>query len=86
MERRDGGERIGMSVPANLDLTIARYATTGFTDATSLRDAGIQSLSLLRLAVDLVPDGDAEIDVTRLVDLRTVGDLKAWLTDLAGGA
>ncbi|GAB3157547.1 hypothetical protein GCM10027290_58790 [Micromonospora sonneratiae] len=75
-----------MPVSADLDAAIARYATEGFTDATPLLEAGIESLSLLRLAVEIAADDDAEIDATRLVDLQTIGDLKAWLTDLAGGA
>lgn len=75
-----------MLLPADLDLTIARYATHSFTDATLLLDAGIPSLSLMRLVVDALPNGDTEIDVTSLVDLRTVGDLKSWLIGQAGGA
>lgn len=72
-----------MPVASDLDATIARYATGGFTDATPLLEAGIESLSLLRLAVEVVADDNAEIDATRLIGLRTIGDLKAWLTDLA---
>ena len=75
-----------MPVASDLDATIATYATDGFTDATPLLEAGIDSLSLIRLAVEVVTDGDAEIDATRLVNLRTIGDLKAWLMDLAAGA
>jgi acyl carrier protein len=66
----------------DLDATIARYATFTFDDSTPLLDAGLESLSLLRLAVDVASDDDAEIDATRLVDLRTVGDLKQWLSHL----
>jgi acyl carrier protein len=76
---------------AKLDATIARYATFTFDDSTPLLDAGLESLSLLRLAVEVATDEDAEIDATRMVDLRTVADLKAWLgsmmlADQAGGA
>lgn len=67
----------------DLDATIARYATFTFDDATPLLDAGLESLALLRLAVEVAADEDAEIDATRLVDLQTVGDLKGWLADLA---
>jgi acyl carrier protein len=66
----------------DLDATIARYATFAFDDATPLLDAGLESLALLRLAVDVATDEDAEIDATRLADLRTVADLKGWLADL----
>jgi acyl carrier protein len=66
----------------DLDATIARYATFAFDDTTPLLDAGLESLALLRLAVDVATDEDAEIDATRLADLRTVADLKHWLADL----
>jgi phosphopantetheine binding protein len=67
----------------DLDTVIARYATFVFDDTTLLLDAGIESLSLLRLAVDVAEDDEAEIDASRLVDLHTIADLKAWLRDLA---
>jgi acyl carrier protein len=72
----------------DLDATIARYATFTFADSTPLLDVGLESLALLRLAVEVATDEDAEIDATRLVDLHTVADLKDWLRDLArdGGA
>lgn len=66
----------------DLDATIARYATFSFDDSTPLLDAGLESLALLRLAVEVAVDDDAEIDATRLVDLHTVGDLKNWLSDM----
>jgi acyl carrier protein len=66
----------------DLDATIARYATVTFDDSTHLQDAGLESLALLRLAVEVAADDDTEIDATRLVDLRTVADLKEWLRDM----
>jgi hypothetical protein len=72
-----------MTTPLDVDLVIARYTTAGFHDLTPLQTAGIGSLSLLRLAAEVATDDDAEIDATRLVDLRTVGDLKLWLRELA---
>lgn len=66
----------------DLDETIARYATFTFDDSTPLLDAGLESLALLRLAVDVASDEEAEIDASRLVDLHTVADLKGWLTDI----
>ncbi len=71
---------------ADFDATIARYATFTFDDSTPLLDAGLESLALLRLAVEVAADDDAEIDATRLVDLHTVADLKGWLHDLASTA
>ncbi len=72
-----------MSAHTDLDAVIARHATTGFDDSTLLLDAGLESLSLLRLAAEVAVDDDAEIDASRLVDLRTVGDLKQWLGEVA---
>lgn len=72
-----------MTIPLDLDSTIARYASVSFDDSTPLLEAGLESLSLIRLAVDVATDDDAEIDAARLVDLRTVGDLKKWLGSLA---
>lgn len=72
-----------MTAQLDLDSTIAKFATGPFDDSTPLLDAGLESLSLLRLAVEVAADDDAEIDATRLVDVRTVGDLKVWLGDLA---
>ncbi|WP_221351708.1 phosphopantetheine-binding protein [Streptomyces beigongshangae] len=70
-----------LTTPPDLDSTIARYATADFGDSTSIQEAGLESLSLLRLAVE-VADEDAEIDAAGLADLRTVGDLKGWLAGL----
>lgn len=72
-----------MTAQLDLDAMIAKYATVSFDDDTALLDAGLESLSLLRLAVEVAADEDAEIDATRLVDLGTVGELKQWLTELA---
>lgn len=70
-----------LTTPPDLDSTIAQYATADFGDSTLIQEAGLESLSLLRLAVE-VADEDAEIDAAGLVDVRTVGDLKVWLTSL----
>jgi len=72
-----------MSRVLDLDTAIARHATAVFDDSTPLLDAGLESLSVLRLAVEVATDETAEIDATQLVEVRTVGDLKAWLTSLA---
>ncbi|KAA2261398.1 acyl carrier protein [Solihabitans fulvus] len=72
-----------MTAQLDLDSTIAKYATVSFDDSTELLDAGLESLSLLRLAVEVAADDDAEIDATRLVELHTIGELKTWLSELA---
>jgi hypothetical protein len=66
----------------DLNPMIARYATVVFDDSTPLLEAGLESLSLLRLAVEVATDENAEIDASRLVDVRTIGDLKVWLREL----
>jgi hypothetical protein len=66
----------------DLDATIARYATFTFDDSTPLLDAGLESLALLRLAVEVAADDDAEIDASRLVELHTIAELKEWLREL----
>ena len=71
-----------MTVFPDLDMAIATYASVVVDDSTPLLEAGLESLSLLRLAVEVARDDDAEIDATGLVDLRTVGDLKTWLGTL----
>jgi hypothetical protein len=73
----------GMTAQLDLDSTIARYATASFDDDTPLLDAGLESLSLLRLAVEVAADDDAEIDATRMAGVRTIGELKAWLLSLS---
>ncbi|WP_309112092.1 acyl carrier protein [Actinosynnema sp. CA-248983] len=72
------------TAPVDLDAAIAKHATAAYDDSTPLLDAGLESLSLLRLAVEVAGDDDTEIDATRMVDLRTIGDLKAWLAEMAG--
>jgi acyl carrier protein len=74
----------------NLDVVISRFAAFAFDDRTSLAAAGIESLTILRLAVEVAAADDAEIDASGLAGLRTVGDLKQWLGALvaepAGGS
>ncbi|MET8243247.1 hypothetical protein ABZV31_01720 [Streptomyces sp. NPDC005202] len=71
-----------LTTPPDLDSMIAQYATGDFGDSTLIHEAGLESLSLLRLAVEVAAGADAEIDAAGLVDVRTVGDLKVWLTSL----
>jgi aryl carrier-like protein len=68
----------------DLDATIVKYATSRFDDDTRLLDTGLDSLSLVRLAVEVAHDKDGEIDAARLIGLRTVGELKDWLREIAG--
>lgn len=72
-----------LDAPMDLDAAIAEHATGAFDDSTPLPAAGLESLAVLRLVVGFAADSDAEIDATRLADLRMVGELKAWLAELA---
>lgn len=73
----------GITDTRDLDWTIAKHTFASFDDETPLLEAGIESLALLRLAVEVASDDSAEIDAGRIVGLRTIGDLKQWLAWLA---
>jgi aryl carrier-like protein len=74
------------AAPAAIDFdeVIARYAMWSFDDDTPLVQAGLDSLSMLRMVADLETDPDREIGAERLVAIDTVGELKTWLTSLYG--
>jgi hypothetical protein len=74
-----------MEATADLNAVIARYSAFTFDDSTPLPAAGIESLAMLRLAVEVAADDDMEIDASALAGLHTVGDLKRWLGGLAPG-
>jgi hypothetical protein len=69
----------------DLDDVIARYATEPFDDFTPIAEAGLVSISVFRVITDVVTDPGVEIDAGRLADVRSVGDLKAWLRDILAG-
>jgi hypothetical protein len=81
-------ERVSTSAQLDeLDAAIAKYTSFTFEGTTSLMHAGLDSLTLLRIAVDVASDEDTEIDASGLVKLRTIDDLKGWLLSLsASGA
>ncbi|MGK5543244.1 hypothetical protein ACSNOH_00585 [Streptomyces sp. URMC 127] len=57
-----------------------------FENHSLLAEAGLDSLSVLRIASELIPDPDQEIDPTGLAAVRTVGDLLHWLHGLLSSA
>ncbi|MFG2757231.1 hypothetical protein [Streptomyces wuyuanensis] len=65
-----------------MDSVIERHARLPFEDHFLLAEAGLDSLSVLRIASELIPDPDQEIDPTGLAAVRTVGDLRQWLHGL----
>jgi len=68
----------------DLDEAISAYATGEFEDTTPLAEAGVASLAVLRIVVDVLPDPSLELDTESLATVRTVGDLKQWLATLPG--
>lgn len=73
-----------MNDTAGLDAAIAVYASGEFDDATPLAEAGVASLAVLRIVVDVLPDPSYELDTEALAAVSTVGDLKRWLGALPG--
>lgn len=65
--------------PGRIDSTIERYVGVPFTDESTLVELGIDSLSALRIVTALADDGDREIDLADLVEVRTVGQFRRWL-------
>ncbi|GGS27830.1 hypothetical protein GCM10010269_78050 [Streptomyces humidus] len=65
---------------------VRRYVRVPFDDRSPLAEVGLDSLSLVRIASELIPDPDQEIDPTGLAAVRTVGDLQQWLRQLLGPA
>ncbi|MFC7309265.1 hypothetical protein ACFQVC_34285 [Streptomyces monticola] len=70
--------------PTGLDAVISAYATGEFDDSTLLAEAGVASLAVLRIVIDVLPDPSLELDTESLATVRTVGDLKQWLAALPG--
>lgn len=63
----------------DIDATIRRFVRVPFTDASTLAEIGLDSLTTLRVVAALVPDGDREIDLAELADLKTLGQFRAWV-------
>lgn len=58
---------------------IRKVVSVDFSNDSRLVDLGIDSLAAVRMIVTLLPDGDSEIDLSELVDLRTVGQFRRWI-------
>ncbi|MET8944518.1 phosphopantetheine-binding protein [Streptomyces sp. NPDC004542] len=65
---------------------VRRYVRVPFHDHSLLAEVGLDSLSVVRIASELIPDPDQEIDPTGLAAVRTVGDLQRWLRGLLAPA
>ncbi|HZG04687.1 MAG TPA: acyl carrier protein [Streptomyces sp.] len=71
-----------------VDSALAKFIRVPYTPESELSRIGLDSLSIVRIAVEVVPDADQEIDASELAGLRTVGEFRTWLCGLAapGGA
>ncbi|NIL64874.1 acyl carrier protein [Salinispora arenicola] len=69
--------------PADRNQIDREVRVGGLDDSTPLLEAGLESAVAAATRRRRANDDDAEIDATRLVDLRTVGDLKQWLHELS---
>lgn len=58
---------------------IRRTAGRNFENETRLVELGIDSLAAVRMILTLIPEGDSEIDLSALVDLKTVGEFRHWI-------
>ncbi|MEU5364226.1 beta-ketoacyl synthase N-terminal-like domain-containing protein [Streptomyces sp. NPDC005925] len=61
---------------------LREHARTGFDDASSLTDIGIDSLAKLRIVVELAKRCRQEVDPEGFGRLRTVGELRQWTREL----
>ena len=72
-----------MTSVKTIDDAVSRYASIPFDDTATLIEVGIESMSIVRIIVDLNFDPSLEIDMSRIVEMVTVADLKRWLRGLA---
>jgi acyl carrier protein len=64
---------------------LSRFVPGTVSDTSELVRLGLDSLTLVRIIVTVVGDDtDREIDPGEIGDLRTIGDLRAWLRGSAG--
>ncbi|WP_353940572.1 hypothetical protein ABII15_02445 [Streptomyces sp. HUAS MG91] len=67
---------------AEIGSVISRHIRASFDDNSLLAEVGLHSLSVLRIASELITDPDQEIDPTGLASVHTVGELRQWLRGL----
>ncbi|NBE50738.1 phosphopantetheine-binding protein [Streptomyces boluensis] len=67
---------------SDIDSVITRHVRVPFVDTSPLAEVGLDSLSVLRIAGELITDPEQEIDPTGLAAVRTVADLRQWLHGL----
>ncbi|PHX40856.1 hypothetical protein AO263_33695 [Pseudomonas sp. NZIPFR-PS5] len=67
----------------NVTAVIRKAVGREFTDDSRLVELGVDSLAAVRMILTLIPDSDSEIDLSVLVDLRTVGEFRHWIEQQA---
>lgn len=68
-------------VDARLRAALRRLAVEPTVPTATLAELRVDSLTLLRVVIDVLgPDSEAEIDAAALGGLRTVAELRDWLT------
>lgn len=76
------GELMGSTnrkLDADVTAAIRKAVGRDFTNDSRLVELGIDSLAAVRLILTLIPESDSEIDLSDLVDLRTVGQFRHWI-------
>ncbi|MEV1026106.1 acyl carrier protein [Streptomyces sp. NPDC050264] len=72
----------GEMADGEIGSAISRHIRVSFDDDSPLAEVGLHSLSVLRIASELITDPDQEIDPTGLAAVHTVGELRKWLRGL----
>ncbi|MGW7822096.1 hypothetical protein ACWGLF_29180 [Streptomyces puniciscabiei] len=67
-------------------LVVRRHVRVPFDDHSLLAEVGLDSPSVVRIAGELIPDPDREIDPSGLAAVRTVGEMQQWLRGLLAPA
>ncbi|WP_432148831.1 phosphopantetheine-binding protein [Streptomyces sp. bgisy029] len=71
-----------VTADGEISSALERNIRTPFDDNSPLAEVGLHSLSVLRIAGEVITDPDREIDPSGLAAVRTVGDLRQWLQEL----
>lgn len=69
-------------IPKEIDVQLQKFVRVPFDDDSVLTEVGIDSLAAVRIIVELLEDGDFEIDAGTLSGIDTVGQFRRWLRDV----
>ncbi|MEE1943025.1 hypothetical protein V1L54_27085 [Streptomyces sp. TRM 70361] len=73
MTRNDG------TTDDEINSVIEAQVSGAYDDASLISEIGLDSLAVVRMAVQTAPGQDTEIDLAGLAGVRTIGDLRQWL-------